>query len=81
MTNKNSLDLLRLVAAAMVLYSHQYALLGLAEPAFISWDTIGRAGVTIFFFLSGYLVWSSWDRDSAEEHTSDLLSDGCSSDL
>lgn len=63
MTNKNSLDLLRLVAAAMVLYSHQYALLGLAEPAFISWDTIGRAGVTIFFFLSGYLVWSSWDRD------------------
>ena len=29
--NKNSLDLLRLVAAAMVLYSHQYALLGLAS--------------------------------------------------
>lgn len=61
--NKNSLDLLRLVAAAMVLYSHQYALLGLAEPSFLGWNTFGGAGVTIFFFLSGYLVWSSWDRD------------------
>ncbi len=60
---ENSLDLLRLVAALMVLYSHQYAVLGLPEPVFIRWDTVGRAGVAIFFFLSGYLVWSSWDRD------------------
>lgn len=63
-TGKNSLDLLRLVAAAFVLYSHQYALLGLAEPSFFGWNSFGGAGVTIFFFLSGMLVWSSWDRDS-----------------
>lgn len=60
---KNSLDLLRLVAASLVLYSHQYALLGLPEPSFFGWTSFGGAGVTIFFFLSGLLVWSSWERD------------------
>jgi len=61
--NANSLDLLRLLAAMMVLYSHQYALQGLTEPLFMGWNTFGGAGVTIFFFLSGYLVWTSWERD------------------
>jgi peptidoglycan/LPS O-acetylase OafA/YrhL len=60
---KNSLDALRLLAAMMVLYSHQYALLGLAEPSFLGLKTFGTAGVSIFFFLSGCLVWNSWVRD------------------
>ena len=60
---KNSFDLLRLVAAALVLYSHQHALLGLAEPMLFNWTTLGGFGVAIFFFLSGFLVWSSWARD------------------
>lgn len=60
---KNSLDLLRLLAATFVLYSHQYALLGQPEPSFFGWTSFGGAGVTIFFFLSGLLVWSSWERD------------------
>jgi peptidoglycan/LPS O-acetylase OafA/YrhL len=59
----NSLDALRLLAAMMVLYSHQYALLGLAEPWFLGLKTFGTAGVSIFFFLSGCLVWTSWARD------------------
>ena len=61
--NKNSLDLLRLLAATMVLFSHQYALLGLTEPSFMGWNTFGGVGVTVFFFLSGFLVWNSWKRD------------------
>ena len=60
---KNSLDLLRLIAALMVLYSHQYALLGLSEPLFLATTSFGTAGVSIFFFLSGCLVWTSWNRD------------------
>jgi peptidoglycan/LPS O-acetylase OafA/YrhL len=62
--DSNSLDLLRLIAAVLVLYSHQFALLGSTDPSFFGWTTFGGAGVTIFFFLSGMLVWSSWDRDS-----------------
>lgn len=60
---KNSFDLLRLCAAALVLYSHQHALLGLAEPELFGWTTFGGVGVSVFFFLSGLLVWSSWARD------------------
>ena len=60
---KNSLDLLRLGAAIMVLYSHQYALLGLAEPAFLGLNSFGGVGVALFFFLSGFLVSASWERD------------------
>lgn len=62
--DRNSLNLLRLAAAILVLYSHQFALLGATDPLFFGWTTFGGAGVTIFFFLSGMLVWSSWDRDS-----------------
>jgi len=60
---KNSFDLLRLCAAALVLYSHQHALLGVAEPELLGWSTFGGVGVSVFFFLSGFLVWSSWARD------------------
>lgn len=60
---KNSFDLLRFGAATLVLYDHQYALLGIHEPAFFGWTTLGGVGVSIFFFLSGFLVWSSWARD------------------
>jgi peptidoglycan/LPS O-acetylase OafA/YrhL len=59
----NSLDLLRLVAASMVLYSHQHVLLGHPETSFLGWSSFGGAGVSIFFFLSGFLIWSSWVRD------------------
>ena len=61
--HKNSLDGLRLVASTMVLLSHQFALSGLPEPSFFGLTSFGTAGVTIFFFLSGFLVWTSWDRD------------------
>lgn len=60
---KNSFDLLRLFAAALVLYSHQHVLLGHVEPELFGWTSFGGVGVSIFFFLSGFLVWSSWARD------------------
>lgn len=62
-THPNSLDALRLGAAMLVLYSHQHAILGLPEPSFLGWNTWGGAGVSIFFVLSGFLVWTSWLRD------------------
>ncbi len=60
---KNSFDLLRLFAACLVLYSHQHVLLGMTEPQLFGWNTLGGVGVSVFFFLSGLLVWSSWMRD------------------
>jgi peptidoglycan/LPS O-acetylase OafA/YrhL len=60
---KNSFDFQRLLVAVLVLYSHQHVLMGFAEPELFNWTTFGGVGVSIFFFLSGFLVWSSWERD------------------
>lgn len=61
--HRNSLDALRLAAATMVLYSHQFALTGMSEPLFLGLNTYGGAGVTLFFLLSGMLVYRSWVSD------------------
>jgi peptidoglycan/LPS O-acetylase OafA/YrhL len=52
----NAFDLIRLVAAALVLWSHQHALMGVPEPsvAFLQ-ASYGGLGLYIFFAVSGYL--------------------------
>jgi peptidoglycan/LPS O-acetylase OafA/YrhL len=60
---RNSLDLIRLIASILVLYSHQFSLLANPEPSLFGQINVGRLGVIIFFFLSGMLIWQSWLRD------------------
>jgi peptidoglycan/LPS O-acetylase OafA/YrhL len=59
----NNFDLLRLLAAGLVLFGHSFDLLRFPEPfpdlAGLSWGTLG---VIIFFSISGFLVSRSWDR-------------------
>ena len=59
----NNFDGLRLLAACMVLCSHQFALTGRSEPRVLGLMTLGTLGVLVFFVISGYLVAQSWDRD------------------
>lgn len=60
----NNFDFLRIAAALLVMYSHQYALQGLVEPfpplPHMSW---GGFGVLMFFSISGFLVAKSWCDD------------------
>lgn len=56
-------DLLRVLAALLVFFSHQSALNGLPQPQFLGLDTWGGLGVSIFFSLSGYLLSGSWAAD------------------
>lgn len=61
----NSFDLLRLIAALMVLFGHSFDLMGQHEALFpllpqLGW---GAIGVLVFFATSGFLVTGSWDRD------------------
>ncbi|MBW6499612.1 MAG: acyltransferase [Bacteroidales bacterium] len=65
LAQQNSWDALRLMAALMVLVSHQHALLGGVQPTVLGWNTLGGLGVSVFFFLSGALIWQSWQRDPA----------------
>ncbi len=54
--HSNAFDLIRLVAASMVLWSHQSAVMGLSEPGIgLFRATLGGLGVLIFFIVSGYL--------------------------
>lgn len=63
---ENNFDVLRLLAAWLVLFSHCYPLAGTGQPdpfaRSIGVDTLGGVGVAIFFTLSGYLVTESWAR-------------------
>lgn len=56
----NNLNLLRLVAALMVLYAHSFDLYGNLPVGFMD-STYGSLGVNIFFIISGYLIVKSWD--------------------
>ncbi|MFZ4831933.1 acyltransferase family protein [Rouxiella sp. Mn2063] len=52
----NCFDIIRIVAALLVLYSHHYALSGFEEPKFLQLESYGELAVTIFFSVSGYLI-------------------------
>lgn len=66
--HQNNFTALRLVAAIMVLFSHNYVLLGrnLEEPLVKASGTESLAfiAVCIFFVISGYLVTGSWRNSS-----------------
>ncbi|MDR8394968.1 acyltransferase [Paraburkholderia sp. USG1] len=61
--HSNNFDFIRVVAASLVIWSHQYGLMGRPEPEAFPGFSFGGIGVLIFFSLSGYLVAQSWDRD------------------
>lgn len=65
----NRFDVLRLLAAWLVLFSHCFPLGGRPgqEPLASTWgaDTLGGVGVAIFFVLSGYLVTLSLERSTS----------------
>lgn len=65
----NNFDVLRLLAAWLVLFSHSYPISGqlIADPfaRYVGIDTFGGVGVAIFFVLSGYLVTQSWQRSTS----------------
>src|SRR6185312_1579601 len=57
--DSNIFDALRFFAAALVIFSHSYALAGYPEPQ-LQGISLGALGVRIFFILSGVLITASW---------------------
>ena len=61
-SRSNNFDALRLVAALLVIWGHQFAIMGRSVPLF--WhNEPGAVGVVLFFAISGYLVTISWLAD------------------
>ena len=64
-SRENSFDSLRLIFASLVIVTHSFALLRLADPLEVLSNfryDLGKLGVTGFFAISGYLVTQSWLR-------------------
>ena len=57
----NNLNLLRLIAALLVLYAHSFAFYGNQPAGFLGLTSYGGLGIDIFFIISGYLIVKSWD--------------------
>jgi peptidoglycan/LPS O-acetylase OafA/YrhL len=60
---RNSLDLLRLFAASLVIFGHSYAIVGRGTEPMVAWNGAifsGGFALYIFFFLSGMLVTNSF---------------------
>lgn len=56
----NSFDLIRHLAALMVLVSHHYVLAGMNEPAIEGYHSLGGIAVLCFFAISGLLITLSY---------------------
>jgi peptidoglycan/LPS O-acetylase OafA/YrhL len=58
----NLFDLLRFIAAGMVIFSHSYPMTGLQHDPLdaASGLNCGELGVSLFFVLSGFLITRSW---------------------
>lgn len=56
-------DLMRLIAALLVVVSHTFPLAGLPPFTIRGVEDLGALGVSIFFVISGYLVTASYQRD------------------
>jgi peptidoglycan/LPS O-acetylase OafA/YrhL len=59
----NNLNMLRMVAALLVLLGHAYIFKGQKDFLILGTTPLGPLGVYIFFSISGYLIVQSWSRD------------------
>lgn len=66
-------DLMRLIAALLVVVSHTFPLSGAPPLRILGVEDLGALGVSIFFVISGYLVTGSYLRDPKTYLTKRLL--------
>lgn len=74
MQRDNNFNLIRAIAAAVVIISHSFALVDPPEPMELSFGfSLGAVGVKVFFAVSGYLIYKSWERSTVGEYYASRL--------
>ena len=59
---ENSFDVIRLVAAYIVCFSHSFRHFDVHKPEWMFFLHDGSVGVTCFFVMTGFLMMMSWER-------------------
>lgn len=62
-SRENNFNIIRFIAAVMVIYGHMYHLIG-SYPKNYFGMAVSSIGVKVFFLISGYLIMQSYIRDS-----------------
>ena len=62
-SRNNNLNIIRFIAAVMVVYGHMFPLMGAWSYTIFN-QAISTIGVKIFFVISGYLITKSFLSDS-----------------
>lgn len=65
----NCFDVLRLIAAVIVMFSHSFKWMGVQKPVWMLFTVEGSVGVMMFFGISGFLTMASYER-CANHHES-----------
>lgn len=60
--NENSFDVIRLIAAFIVCFSHSFRHMGIEKPWWTLFFTDCSIGVNCFFVMTGFLMMYSWDN-------------------
>ncbi|MDE7446835.1 MAG: acyltransferase [Lachnospiraceae bacterium] len=58
----NCFDVLRLIAAVIVMFSHSFKWMGVQKPMWMLFTVEGSVGVMMFFGISGFLTMASYER-------------------
>ena len=59
---ENCFDVLRIIGAYIVLFSHSFRHFEVPKPEWASFLTEGSVGVMIFFTMTGFLMMASWEN-------------------
>ena len=65
----NAFDLLKMIAAFIVLFSHSFRHFNIAKPIYSLFFTDGATGVIIFFAITGFVMMPSWEKMQGKKHS------------
>ncbi len=64
----NAFDVLRLIGAFIVIFSHSCRHMGVEKPFWSVYFTNGAVGVMVFFAITGFVIMPAWERARKKKH-------------
>lgn len=65
----NAFDILKLIGAFIVLFSHSFRHFNVTKPVYTLFFTDGATGVVIFFAITGFVMMPTWEKMQGKKHS------------